>query len=365
MLPKSSVTAAILCATQGTIIVDAIESIGGTICNTHDSKKTLSKEIVKSRDATIFQRQDEISSAKDLFMTGSTKNGLRRGLLAFDFGVDDFPYDAKVECAEIRLHVDSTSEYDGGAYDLGIGRSTLHQVTAAWTTSGENVLQGVNGGNVRTGDTTWSYAAYPDWMWDTKGGDYDVKKVVATREEGGNIHWFGGTLTMATIVQEWIDVRANPFNEGFMLIGEESVAGSGSESYVKYSGAENAPDLIPRLIVTYTSPSQGRKHREYSSYLPEVPHSAAPHNDVITSGSSSAENSEKTKNDDEKDDTTPNTFALVFAGGLIIGSMMGLIVGLYLMHSKKVKKREAVTFKRDPAVINMFMEDEDGLTPIS
>mmetsp|Transcript_5648 Transcript_5648/g.11040 ORF Transcript_5648/g.11040 Transcript_5648/m.11040 type:complete len:369 (+) Transcript_5648:274-1380(+) len=368
MLPRLFVTAAILCATHGTIIVSAMEAIGGTLCNTHDSKKSLSKEIVKSRDATIFEGQDEISSARDLFMTGSTKNGIRRGLLAFDIEEDDFPYDAKVECAEIRLHVDSTSDYDGGAYDIGIGRSTLHRITAAWKTSGENLLQGVNGGNVRTGDATWSYAAYPTSKWGRKGGDYDVENVVATREEGGKIHWYGGTLTMARIVQEWIDVKSNPFNGGFMLIGEESAADSGSESYVKYSGAENAPDLIPRLIVTYTSPSQGRKHREYSSYLPEVPHSAALHNDVITSGSSYTEIADKTLNDNKNESTTPNTFVLVFVGGLIIGSMMGLLVGLYLKHSKNVREREALANKRDPAVMNMFMEDDevpDGVPPIS
>jgi len=191
---------------------------------------------------------------------------------------------------------------------------------------------------------------------------------VATREEGGKIHWYGGTLTMARIVQEWIDVKSNPFNGGFMLIGEESAADSGSESYVKYSGAENAPDLIPRLIVTYTSPSQGRKHREYSSYLPEVPHSAALHNDVITSGSSYTEIADKTLNDNKNESTTPNTFVLVFVGGLIIGSMMGLLVGLYLKHSKNVREREALANKRDPAVMNMFMEDDevpDGVPPIS
>jgi hypothetical protein len=51
-----------------------------------------------------------------------------------------------------------------------------------------------------------------------------------------------------------------------MLVGEEN---DEIEKYVHYNGIENAPDLVPRLIVTYTSPSQGKEHREYTDYATE------------------------------------------------------------------------------------------------
>jgi len=53
-----------------------------------------------------------------------------------------------------------------------------------------------------------------------------------------------------------------------MLVGEENVKG---DKYVRYNGIENAPDKIPRLIVTYTSPSQGIEHRDYTGYISEIP----------------------------------------------------------------------------------------------
>ena len=87
------------------------------------------------------------------------------------------------------------------------------------------------------------------------------------------IHSFGNTLLMARIVQEWIDLESDPFNAGFIIVDEDLT--KGWEEYVKYSGAENAPDLIPRLVVTYTAPSQGKEHRDYTAYLPEVPQSLA------------------------------------------------------------------------------------------
>jgi len=236
---------------------EALEAVGGTLCNTRDGD-VLVNEVTNSRDATIFQGQDEISSGMDEFMTGTSKNGIRRGLLAFDFDEEDFPADAQVECAEIRLH---TTEMPKD------GTLTLHRITTAWETSGTNVIHGVNGGHVKTGDTTWSYTDFPTSLWNSRGGDY-AENVVATKVSSGDIHSFGNTLRMTRIVQEWIDVKSNPFNAGFILMGEETAAAG---QYVKYSGAENAPQLIPRLIVTYTSPSQGKEHRDYTAYLPEVP----------------------------------------------------------------------------------------------
>ena len=191
--------------------VDALEMVGGNLCNTNDFA-VLVQEIVESRDATIFQGQSEISSGEEQFMVGTTKNGIRRGLLAFDFKEDDFPPDAKVECTEIRLHV-----VQNGGSSAQVPEITLHRITKDWKTSGSNRLTGVNGGTAANGDVTWQYSDYPKSLWKKKGGDFD-DKVVARKTEAGLMHSFGNTLQMARLVQEWIEVGdkspSAPFNAG-------------------------------------------------------------------------------------------------------------------------------------------------------
>ena len=49
--------------------VGAIETVGGTLCNTRvESILVLFNKIGNSRDAAIFQSQDEISFAEDVFV---------------------------------------------------------------------------------------------------------------------------------------------------------------------------------------------------------------------------------------------------------------------------------------------------------
>ena len=264
----------------------------------------------------VFQGQDEISSGLDVFMAGTSKNGVRRGLIAFDFDEDDFPSDAKVECAEIRLHA---MEAPKG------GELTLHRITTAWKTSGKNVIHGVNGGRVWLGDTTWSYTDYPSSVWNNEGGDYSENVVATKVSSDNNIHSYGNTLRMARLVQEWIDVKSKPFNAGFILIGEEAASPG---HYVKYSGAENAPHLIPRLIVTYTSPSQGKEHRDYTAYLPEVPVKSM-------------------QNTEEAQISIAAQFSLVFIGGILFGCLVGIAICVY-RNSGKVPK-ESGDPNREPA----------------
>lgn len=168
----------------------------------------LVQEIVESRDATIFQGQDNIASGQDKFMVGTTRNGIRRGLIAFDFKNDDFPPDAKVECTEIRLHV---AQKD--ASSVQVPEIKLHRITRSWYTSGSHRLTGVNGGTASDGDVTWGYANYAKSLWNKEGGDFD-EKVVATKVDAGPIHLFGNTLGMTRLVQDWIKVGVNPFNAG-------------------------------------------------------------------------------------------------------------------------------------------------------
>lgn len=307
---------------------DALEAVGGILCDTRDGA-ILVREITRSRDATLFQNQAEISSGKDEFMVGVTKNGIRRGLVAFDIDPDDFPNDALVECAEVRLHA---TEATAGRDGLGdrVGTSTMHRLTTAWKTSGSNVLHGVNGGNAKTGDSTWRYTNYPTAVWDDEGGDYNAERVVATRMVGSEdgIHSFGNTLLMARIAQEWIDLESDPFNAGFIIV-DEGVT-KGREEYVKYSGAENAPDLIPRLVVTYTAPSQGKEHRDYTAYLPEVPQNIASSMPVSAALS------------EEGTGVGILEFVLVLVGAVFVSFLVGVLVR-DVQEKRKATKKEIQT----------------------
>ena len=199
----------ILIAISQSIFVEALEMVGGNLCNTNDGN-VLVQEIVQSKDATIFQGQGKISSGEDQFLVGTTRNGIRRGLLRFEFQSGDFPIDAKVECTEVRLHV---VDQVGDSSSVPIPEITLHRITTAWETSGENRLTGVNGGTVLLGDVTWIYTNYPQSKWGEAGGDF-ADNIVATKSEVGSVHSYGNTLRMARIVQDWIDVGASPFNAG-------------------------------------------------------------------------------------------------------------------------------------------------------
>ena len=192
--------------TAATGVVDAIESVGGNLCDT-DDERVIVHEIVSSKDATIFQGQATISAGEDLFMTGTTKNGIRRGLLAFTFNKDDFPNDAQVECTEIRLHVAPSD------HSVEVPEINLHRITSAWETTGSNRLTNLNGGAANQHDTTWTHADYPRSTWQDQGGDF-ADDIVATKFAAGDIHSFGNTLIMARLVQEWIDVGSDPFNAG-------------------------------------------------------------------------------------------------------------------------------------------------------
>lgn len=245
----------------------AIENVGGNLCNTEDDQVFV-KELVKSVDATLFGFQDSIAAGEQRFMVGNTKNGLRRGLLKFmvDSEKRIFPSDAKIECTEVRLFVTQTDEE---RRMVQMPQINLHKVTSDWTTTNKINLQlnGLNGGSANTGDTTWRYSSYPSKEWKTQGGDFD-KKTLAKKISAGDLHWYGKTRSMAEVVQGWIDDDST--NYGFMLVGSDENVFVPRGSYSRYNGVESSPELIPRLIVTYTSPSQGKLHRTYNDYTDET-----------------------------------------------------------------------------------------------
>merc|ERR1740139_1972309 len=159
--------------------------------------------------------------------------------------------------AEIRLS-SQENEYS-------LGDVSVHEVTSKWSTTGEGILQGVNGWIAKNGDATWDFSEYPEKKWKTQGGDFKSDVVVSSVKPMGDVHWFGSTKLMKRLVQDWIDGTVD--NNGIILVGDEGE--SDPFNYSIYYGQKNSPEFVPRLIITYTSPSQGYPHT--SSGLPSFP----------------------------------------------------------------------------------------------
>lgn len=227
------------------LVLGTIDPVGGNLCEVNE--RVFSKEFLTSDEATIFQNQPKISAGKGLFLVGMTRNGERRSLLKFP--VWGFPSDAKIVCAEIRLYASVTNEDRG---KIAVPRTRLYQMTLDWT-SGENVLNSINGGFVQTGDTTWTYSNFPKRKWLTPGGDFNSEKILSTVTLEDDLHWFGATPEMNDLVQMWISGHQK--NYGVIMISDEE-----DISYSFYHGFDNSPEFIPRLIVTYTSPKDGKAH---------------------------------------------------------------------------------------------------------
>jgi len=96
----------------------------------------------------------------------------------------------------------------------------------------------------------------PEKKWKTEGGDFDPDAVVSRLKGMKDFHWFGSTKSMKHLVQGWIDGTVK--NHGVILVGEEGE--SDPISYSMYHGKQNSKELVPRLIITYTSPTEGSPH---------------------------------------------------------------------------------------------------------
>jgi len=133
---------------------------------------------------------------------------------------------------------------------------------------------------------------------------------------------------------------AKTTDPGFMLVGEEN---DKSEKYVHYNGIENAPDLIPRLIVTYTSPSQGKEHREYTNYASEDGDSGP---------------TVKSKNDNNN--TAVYTDLLFFLAGTIFCGLV--VISVICLRNRKEEPDPAIpnqSEEPDPAIPNKSATELD------
>jgi len=258
---SACIVLSIFAARPGAFVSSISNALGShNLCRTINTDTILVKEFETSEDATIFGNQPDIAAGRERFIVGNTPNGERRALLKFQVvedGPTDFPAtdDVRVVCAELRLFAYNQSNNGVDGRLSTTPKIRLHRVTEAWTTSGGIAINGVNGGRANDGDCTWKYRKYPNTEWKNPGGGFQQDEVLSRDTIEDNLHWFGSSVEMNTVVQDWID-GSTP-NNGFLLMADDSNV---ENSYATYHGFENSPEFVPRLIVTYTSPKQGKPH---------------------------------------------------------------------------------------------------------
>lgn len=297
----------LLWVTKLNLVDGEIEEFGGMLCNTNDDK-VLVREFATSEDATIFGNQPKIAAGREKFVVGRTRNGIRRALLKFDMtelNSVGFPSDTNVVCAEIRLYAVPRSDEERET--VPVPKTGLHKVVSDWSTTGKTVISNANGGFAKEGDSTWEFSSYPSSPWQQLGGDFDPD-LLCRETLADDLHWFGSTPKMNQVVQAWLD-GSSP-NYGFMLVGDET---SSKISYSIYHGFENAPEFVPRLIVTYTSPAMGKPHLQTADEILEtVVDPPVPLPTVVTSpssygGQSSSEGSGKNGQNKPSSDKKSNS----------------------------------------------------------
>eukprot|EP00586_Coscinodiscus_wailesii_P021979 CAMPEP_0172497014 /NCGR_PEP_ID=MMETSP1066-20121228/94749_1 /TAXON_ID=671091 /ORGANISM="Coscinodiscus wailesii, Strain CCMP2513" /LENGTH=297 /DNA_ID=CAMNT_0013269587 /DNA_START=90 /DNA_END=980 /DNA_ORIENTATION=- len=218
-------------------------------CDTTNSV-AITQVVPATEDATLFEGQDNISAGRINALVGRTSNGVRRALFRFDLSDIRLPSDARVVCAEISLYAEV----------IQTTQVSVHTVTSPWGTTSDNKLIGLDGRSASTGDATWVYAKYQSAKWDQSGGDFEPMPWAGSVGSSGvdsptGRQWFGANIASASQVQQWID--GSP-NYGIALLGPET--DGAEEAYNMYGGVGSGPTYVPKLIFTYTSPSQYYPH---------------------------------------------------------------------------------------------------------
>ena len=195
--------------------------------------------LIPTQDNTLYLGGDEALSngGGANFFVGKTKSlGLRRGLLQFD--VTTIPFDAEIHSVELILNMDRSR---AGEYVVG-----LHKVTNSWGESSSIAVKGGGlGGDAQVGDATWKYRFYPEELWDSEGGDFDVEPTASLPVHGvGEYRW--NDEKMVEDVKAWVNDPAT--NHGWLLLGDESASFS-----AKRFVSSNSEDIakIPTLIIRY------------------------------------------------------------------------------------------------------------------
>ena len=193
------------------------------------------------RDSAIFQNGNA-SGAGPLF--GGRSGGGQRNRTLLHFDVSTIPAGATVTGVSVSLIVEQAS---GASGTVPIA---LHLALDSWG-EGSSVPSGGSGAPPTPGDATWTNRFHPGDPWAVLGGDFAATPSSMTMSPPvvGQANTFtGGDLI--SDVQSWID---DPLvNDGWFLIGDESMTSTGRRWSSRESGASTNEQ--PVLNVTWMPP---------------------------------------------------------------------------------------------------------------
>jgi hypothetical protein len=165
----------------------------------------------------------------------------RRALLRFDIA-GSLPDDATIVWAELSLR--QTKAAPGSPPAV----AGLHRVLAAWGEGASNAIgpEG-QGAPAEAGDATWHHRLFPDALWASPGGEFEVT-ASATTTVGQALETFTWSCTPGLLadLDSW---RNNPVsNHGWILVGGEAAGFSAH----RFASRENATvEHRPMLTVVY------------------------------------------------------------------------------------------------------------------
>jgi hypothetical protein len=206
--------------------------------------------ITPSADATLYDVGSQLAAngaGHSLFFGSTNGNEPRRTLVRCDL-TSELPSGATIASARLVMVVTrSRAEPD---------EATLHRVTSSWgegTADSETAGEG-SGTEPDAGNATWVHREYPDVMWGSPGGDFDVEPLATTlvlpppRAGTVEVSW-GATEAMIADVQRWLDEPSSNF--GWLILGDDATR----QTTKRVASRENEDEgLRPRLLIEYFPP---------------------------------------------------------------------------------------------------------------
>lgn len=193
--------------------------------------------LVASQDNTLYEdNQSNSNGAGDFIFAGNNGGSSpRRSLLQFD--LSSIPTGAIINSASVTLELSQTG---AGASDVA-----FHRLLTSWGESTSDAPGGEGGGTAAaTGDATWLHTSFDNQFWTNPGGDFDSAASSTNNVDVlGSQTWTG----LAGDVQGWLDGDFGNF--GWIIIGDESVAGSSSNRFNSRTNASGVPTLTVDFTV--------------------------------------------------------------------------------------------------------------------
>jgi hypothetical protein len=180
-------------------------------------------------------------SGTHLFAGKTNARMIRRGLVQFDVA-EALP--ERVSITSVTLAMRMTRTRLNAASPVSI-----HRVLVGWGEgSSDATLQEGHGAAAEEGDVTWTHRKLGGEAWTTPGGDFVADASGATDVAGIEWYAWGSTEAMVADVQGWYDDPASNF--GWIVVADESTAGTAKRFESRESGEETAPTLTIHYFLT-------------------------------------------------------------------------------------------------------------------